>query len=58
MTTKDIKKHLDRHDENLHVMYQAINAMANMAGTHKELTDTLTERIRILEEQLEEKTNE
>ena len=58
MTTKDIKKYITRNDKNLHAMYQAINAMANLAGTHKQLTDTLTERIIILEEQLEEKTNE
>ena len=54
MTTRDIKKYITRNDKNLHAMYQAINAMANLAGTHKQLTDTLTERIIILEEQLEE----
>jgi hypothetical protein len=51
---ENTKKHLDRHDENLHTMYQAINAMANLAGMHKQLTDTLEERIIILEEQLKE----
>ena len=57
MTTKDIKKYITRNDENLHTMYQAINAVSQMTAHQKELIDNLhtlyrdsSERIKLLEE--------
>ena len=47
---KDIKEHLDRHNDSLHNMYEAINAISNLQGMHKKLTDSLEERIILLEE--------
>lgn len=35
---------------NVNSMYEAINSIAKLAATHKQLTDTLEERIIILEE--------
>ena len=47
---ESVRSHLKRHDKSLHSMYEAINAISNMAGTHKKLTDSLEERIILLEE--------
>ena len=57
---KDIKaltEKLGSHDKSLHNMFEAINAISNMVGTHKdlmdsykELFDTLTKRTKLLEE--------
>jgi len=40
---KDIKKHLDRHDDSLHNMYEAINAVSRMSAHHKESINKLEE---------------
>ena len=42
---KDIKKHLERHDDSLHNMYEAINAVSRMTGIHKKLIDELKEKV-------------
>ena len=57
---KDIKAltgNIDSHAKSLHNMFEAINAISNMVGTHKdlmdsykELFDTLTERTKLLQE--------
>ena len=44
-----VRRHLKRHDENLHTMYKAINVISQMAGKHKEKIDELQERITFLE---------
>ena len=41
---------MKRHDKSLHSMYEAINAISNLAGAHKQFSDKLEERIIILEE--------
>ena len=40
---KDIKKHLERHDDSLHNMYEAINAVSRMSAHHKESINKLEE---------------
>jgi len=54
---KDLTGKISSHDKSLHNMFEAINAISNMVGTHKdlmdsykELFDTLSERIKLLEE--------
>ena len=47
---ESVRSHLKRHDKSLHSMYEAINAISNLAGMHKKLTDELEERIILLEE--------
>jgi hypothetical protein len=42
---KDIKEHLDRHNDSLHTMYEAINAVSRMTGIHKKLIDELKEKV-------------
>ena len=51
---KDIKKHLERHDDSLHNMYEAINAVSRMTGKHKMLFDTHKELIEDLKEKVED----
>ena len=59
---ESVRSHLKRHDKSLHSMYEAINAISNMVGTHKdlmdsykELFDTLSERIKLLEKSCQSK---
>ena len=47
---ESVRSHLKRHDKSLHSMYEAINAISNMIGMNKKLTDSLEERIILLEE--------
>ena len=47
---ESVRSHLKRHDKSLHSMYETINAISNLAGMHKKLTDSLEERIILLEE--------
>ena len=47
---ESVRSHLKRHDKSLHSMYEAINAISNLQGMHKKLTDSLEERIILLEE--------
>ena len=54
---KDLTGKISNHDKSLQNMFEAINAISNMVGTHKdlmdsyrELFDTLSERIKLLEE--------
>ena len=47
---ESVRSHLKRHDKSLHAMYDAINAISNLAGAHKQFSDKLEERIIILEE--------
>ena len=49
---ESVRSHLKRHDKSLHSMYEAINAISNLAGMHKKLTDSLEERIILLEGRL------
>jgi ribosomal protein S15P/S13E len=49
----DIKKHLERHDDSLHNMYEAINAVSRMTGKQKMLLDTHEELIEDLKEKVE-----
>ena len=51
---KDIKKHLERHDDSLHNMYEAINAVSRMTGKQKMLLDTHKELIEDLKEKVED----
>ncbi len=51
---KDIKEHLDRHNDSLHNMYEAINAVSRMTGKQKMLLDTHKELIEDLKEKVED----
>ena len=51
---KDIKKHLERHDDSLHNMYEAINAVSRMTGKHKMLLDTHKELMEDLKGKVED----
>ena len=51
---KDIKEHLDRHNDSLHTMYEAINAVSQMTGKQKMLLDTHKELIEDLKEKVED----
>jgi len=51
---KDIKEHLDRHNDSLHNMYEAINAVSRMTGKQKMLLDTHKELIKDLKEKVED----
>jgi len=51
---KDIKKHLERHDDSLHNMYEAINAVSRMTGKHKMLFDTHKELMEDLKKKVED----
>ena len=59
---KDLTGKISSHDKSLHNMFEAINAISNMVGTHKdlmdsykELFDTLSERIKLLEKSCQSK---
>ena len=41
---KEVREHLERIDKNLHTMYEAINALSQMLGKHKETLDKLEEQ--------------
>ena len=41
---KEVRKHLERIDNNLHTMYKAINALSQMLGKQKEMIDRLEEQ--------------
>ena len=41
---RGIREHLERIDKNLHTMYEAINALSQMLGKHKEMLDKLEEQ--------------
>ena len=41
---KEVREHLERIDKNLHTMYEAINALSQMLGKHKEMLDKLEEQ--------------
>ena len=41
---KEVRKHLERIDKNLHTMYEAINALSQMLGKQKETLDKLEEQ--------------
>ena len=51
---KDIKKHLERHDDSLHNMYEAINAVSRMTGKQKMLLDTHKELMEDLKKKVED----
>ena len=51
---KDIKKHLERHDDSLHNMYEAINAVSRMTGKQKMLLDTHKELIEDLKKKVKD----
>ena len=48
---KDLTGKISSHDKSLHNMFEAINALSNALGTHKELVDNL-----IMEIQFNRKT--
>ena len=41
---KEVREHLERIDKNLHTMDEAINALSQMLGKHKETLDKLEEQ--------------
>ena len=40
---KDLTGKISSHDKSLHNMFEAINAISNMVGTHKDLMDSYKE---------------